>query len=303
MNRPAISVLMPVYNSEKFLTDAIQSILSQTFSDFEFLIIDDGSTDDSLSICEKFAQLDNRIRLKNRPNTGYVVALNEMLKEAKGTYIARMDSDDISLPDRLQTQFEFMENNPEVVCLGGFYWLVDHLGRKLSQIIQPEDDKTIQEIALSGISPMVHPTVMIRKADLMKAGFYDQKVEYIEDLDLFLRLGEIGKLANLPIPVLHYREHPHSASSKNQELQLERTQIVIDNACDRRGLPRKKLAIPRNRFGYDRNSKVQMFLRNGWMTFNNKDRKTSAEYAFKALGLAPWNIQAWKLLYAVCFKM
>ena len=115
---PQISVLMPVYNAERFVAEAVQSILSQTFGDFEFIIIDDGSSDGSLEILRRFERADSRIRLSSRPNTGYTVALNEMLAMASGQFVARMDADDVAMPQRLQKQVDYLCAHPNCVVVG-----------------------------------------------------------------------------------------------------------------------------------------------------------------------------------------
>jgi glycosyltransferase involved in cell wall biosynthesis len=124
-SEPAISVLMPVYNTERYVAEAVESILAQTFRNFEFLIIDDGSTDRSLSILKRYAERDPRIYLVSRPNTGYVIALNEMLAMARGEFIARIDADDIALPERFEVQVAYLREHPEVVCLGSKVQFID----------------------------------------------------------------------------------------------------------------------------------------------------------------------------------
>ena len=130
MSIPLVTVLMPVYNAERFLRAAVESILAQTFDDFEFLIIDDGSTDSSLGVLRRFEAQDKRIRIISRPNTGYVIALNEMLLLARGRYIARMDADDISLRERLALQAQVLQSDVEIGAVGssidGFDFLCSH---------------------------------------------------------------------------------------------------------------------------------------------------------------------------------
>ena len=134
MSVPAVSVLMPVYNAQRYVAEAVQSILTQTMGDFEFIIIDDGSTDDSTRILRDWAQRDSRIRLVSRPNTGLCVALNEGLAMANGRYIARMDADDISLPQRFALQLEYLKTHEKLVCIGGSFLLIDAAGRMLTRL-------------------------------------------------------------------------------------------------------------------------------------------------------------------------
>ena len=209
MNRsPKITVLMPVYNCELFIKEAIESILNQTYSDFEFLIIDDASTDQTISIIKKFS--DPRIQLIEKPlNTGYTNSLNHGLEIARGEYIARMDGDDISLPERLEKQFIFMEANEAVVVCGTLYRIIgtdkicDH----------PSDHDAIKVKLISGCY-IAHPTVMLRSEFIRGYNIqYDVEMEPAEDYDLWSRLVFMGKLANLNEVLFYYRVHENQTSS------------------------------------------------------------------------------------------
>ena len=216
---PVISVIMPVYNAEPYLEEALESILAQTFGDFELILIDDGSTDGSVEILNRYAAVQERIRLIRRPNTGLTKALNECLRLARGEFVARMDADDVCTPDRFEKQVAFMRANPETVLLGGAYDLVDAEGRHLRRVSQPLDDASLQRICLSGLTPICHPLAMMRRGAVLKAGGYDETFLVAQDLDLWLRLGEIGKLANIPTSVLRFRLHESSVSeSKRHEI-------------------------------------------------------------------------------------
>ena len=131
MSSPSVSVCMPVYNTERYVAEAVESILAQTLGDFEFVIIDDGSTDGSRAILEPYAKQDDRIRLISRPNTGIIGARNEALGLAKGELIAVMDSDDVALPERFEVQVAYLREHPEVVCLGSKVQCIDEAGRFL----------------------------------------------------------------------------------------------------------------------------------------------------------------------------
>ena len=143
-NSPLISVVMAVYNGENYLDEAIQSILDQTLTDFEFLILDDGSKDNSLKIIKKYADNDIRLKVIARENRGFAFSLNEMIAVSKGKYIARMDQDDIALSHRFELQIQRLENHPEVAVLGGGCHMIDHKGRYLTTFIHPETNVEIQ---------------------------------------------------------------------------------------------------------------------------------------------------------------
>lgn len=212
---PKISVIMPVYNCALYVHEAIQSILAQSFTDFEFLIIDDASTDDTLKVIKAIS--DPRIRLIEKPkNTGYTHSLNYGITIARGKYIARMDGDDIALPNRLELQYLFMERNLEVVACGTAYRI---LGSD-REVCMPLGHESIRSLLLEHTC-FGHPTVMLRKATLERYQLcYDEGKEPAEDYDLWVKLSRIGKLANLDEVLLEYRVHEVQVSKARREQQL-----------------------------------------------------------------------------------
>lgn len=287
---------MPVYNAERYVAQAVESILAQTYSRFEFLIIDDGSSDRSLSILQRYARQDARIRLISRPNTGYVIALNEMLSLAQGEFIARMDADDVALPNRFQRQVDFMQQHPEVVCVGSWHTLIDHRGRLLTCLELPQQDSEIQREALAGHGSICHPCALIRRSVLSTLGGYNPELMPAEDLDLWLRLGEVGQLANIPEPLLHYRLHPHSISETAGNLQRQQARTACERAWQRRGMEGTFEANSLWRPGTSRSSRHQFMLQYGWWAFNSQQRRTAAIYGLKAIALLPWRREGWTLL-------
>ncbi len=209
---PLVSVIMPVYNAEKYLREAIESILNQTFTDFEFLIFNDGSTDSSLEIINSYK--DERIILAyNDKNTGYVQHLNEGIKRAKGKYIARMDADDIALPKRFEKQVAFLEKNPVYILCGS---RIRCFGEVEEQVTLPIEDEEIR-LKMLYITPFAHPSVMIRKSVLVdNALLYDDSVMPAEDHDLWVRLSQFGKLHNLQENLLLYRTHKQNISNQSR---------------------------------------------------------------------------------------
>ncbi len=215
---PPISVVMPVYNSAEFVAEAIESILSQTFRDFEFIIIDDGSTDESGAILRDYAARDNRIRYYAQENCGLIASLNRYCPLAKGRYIARMDADDISLPTRLEKQFRFLENHPEIGILGARIQDVDRFLTVRGTWPVPCDPAVIQWFLMFG-NCMAHPSVTMRREVLERAGYYRNEAVHVEDYDLWIRASAISNLANLPEVLLHYRIVDESVSSRNLSRQ------------------------------------------------------------------------------------
>lgn len=302
MTSPLLSVLMPVYNAERYVAQAVESILNQTFRDFEFLIIDDGSTDRSLSILKRYAAQDARICLVSRSNAGYVSALNEMLGQSRGKYIARMDADDVALPDRFQHQISFLEQHPGVVCVGGAFELIDHKGRFLIALKIGTTDAEIQQAALAGHGSICHPTAVMRRSALLKIGGYDESLMPAEDVDLWLKLGEVGQLANLEKPVLRYRLHPHSVSAQASLFQREQARRACEFAWKRRNVQCEFEAANPWRPGKDAQSRFEFMLRYGWWALNSGERYTAVIYGIKAILVMPHRTEGWKLLACVLLK-
>lgn len=299
---PLISVIMPVYNAERYVAQAIESILTQTFTNFEFLITDDGSTDRSLPILQTYAARDRRICLTHSPNQGVSRTRNQMLTVARGDLIAVMDADDIALPERFARQVEFLQHHPEVVCVGASHELIDAAGRLLTTLILPEQDADIQREALAGHGSICHPCAMIRREALVQIGGYDESFLSAHDLDVWLKLGEIGKLANLPHPLLKYRIHPKSVSGRDQQLQRDEARRASEAAWQRRGIEGEFKAADYWREGKDRQSRYFFAMQYGWWAFNSRQRQTALIYGLKAIAALPFKLEGWKLFACAAFK-
>ena len=237
MERPLISVLMPVYNSEKYLSQAIESILQQTYVNFEFLIFDDGSTDQSQDVISFYAAKDKRIKpFYNRENLGYVVHLNQGILISKGNFIARMDSDDISSPDRLYQQVHFLQKNPDTAVVGSSTLIINELGQELEVSVRHPSRKALFWQSFF-TNPLAHPTVMFRKSVIVQSGLYDPAKLPAEDLDLWTRVLKVSSISNIEKPLLKYRQHPHSISRIKGETQetesIKTTQAHWLHFCNR----------------------------------------------------------------------
>jgi hypothetical protein len=300
---PLLSVLMPVYNAAPYIEKAVDSILSQDFRDFEFVIVNDGSTDDSLQILERYRGLDRRIVLINRPNAGMVAALNHGASASRGQYIARMDADDVSTPGRLQSQIAYLTNAQDVVCLSGNFEYMDSKGRPLTVIRLPDNPREIERLALAGHPPLCHGCAMMRRDALMAIGGYDASLWPAEDVDLYLRLMEIGRLANLQQVLLRVRLHGKSIGARTREIQATRARQAAINALARRGIASASLDnFPPWRPGKDRDSQFGFALRCGWWAFNSGYRRTALIYALKALVKRPFGADGWILLICTFTK-
>ncbi|MDR3606950.1 MAG: glycosyltransferase family 2 protein [Oligoflexia bacterium] len=225
---PRVSVLLPVYNAAAYLAEAIQSILDQTFTDFELILINDGSTDGSVEIIHSFK--DPRIRLIDLPkNGGLIAALNRGIAESKGEYIARMDADDISLPHRFARQVEFLDRFPKVSVCGTHFEVF--FGSNPFVMKHPADPQDVRDELLFTGCVLGHPTVMIRKADLVALGArYEERFKNAEDYGLWATLSSQTQLANIPEVLLKYREHQQQVSrvhSASQEMATREIKVLL----------------------------------------------------------------------------
>jgi len=211
---PAVSVLMPVHNAGRFLAPALDSILAQTFSDFELIAIDDGSTDDSGKVLTEFAARDGRIRVFTQENRGIVATLNRALELARAPLIARMDADDLSRPDRFAKQAAYLREHPDVAVLSGAMDVIDESGAHLRVAAFPTDPDAVARELLHR-SCVCHPAVMARANALRSVGGYRANARHAEDYDLWLRITEAGRVANLPDVLLSYRVHPQAISARH----------------------------------------------------------------------------------------
>jgi len=202
---PKVSVVMPVFNAEDFVATALTSVLSQTFSDFEFVIVDDGSTDASCDIVN--AHSDPRIVFVRQEHHGIAAALNRGLELATGELVARQDADDVSLPERFACQVDFLDVNPDVAVLGTAAALIDEHGRLFSTAIPFLRHERIVAELLRGVCPVVHGAVMMRRESVLRAGRYRPIFGEAQDVELWLRMSSRYRLANLPKILYHFRKH------------------------------------------------------------------------------------------------
>lgn len=237
MNAPAVSVLISVYNAERYLREAMDSVLAQTFGDFECVVIDDGSRDGSLAILREYESRDGRLRLISRPNKGLTVSLNEGLAACRGEFVARMDADDVCLPERFEKQVAFLRADADVVVVGASVELVDPYGVHIGLVNYPTDHAAIDTRLLKGEGGVLpHPATMLRLSAVRAVGGYREQFNNSEDLDLWLRLAEAGRVANLSDVLLKYRRDLGSVSHTKRDNQLRMKGTILNEAFARRGL-------------------------------------------------------------------
>ena len=223
-NKPKISVIMSAYNTEKYIAEAIESILNQTLRDFELIIINDASTDNTLDIIKKYTKKDKRIKVISlKKNVGAAEARNMGLKIANGKYIAIMDSDDISLPERFRIQYNYLEKNKNIFLLAGGFYHINTSGEVINQESKRYNSKQIKEILIKR-NVLHNPTLMFRNEDNI---FYREKFVPAEDYDLLLRLLSNNKnMYLLPDILIKYRVHPSSYTSSSGALQSSNMSIA-----------------------------------------------------------------------------
>ena len=237
MDRPKISVIMSVYNGEKYLREAIESILNQTFRDFEFIIINDGSTDKTSEILSSYN--DPRIVIiNNKRNIGLTKSLNKGLKMVKGEYIARQDADDVSLPERLERMVNFLDMNRDVGLLGSSFVIIDEKGNKLKSCKFATENKEIKKRLLSGNH---FGSEIFRKTSLEKVGFYREEFKYAQDYDLALRISEKYKVGNLSFPFYKCRINFQSISVAKNFEQNKYAEFAKELAGERRKYGKDRL--------------------------------------------------------------
>jgi len=227
-----VSIVMPVYNREKYLPKAIESILTQTFEDFEFLIINDGSTDGTSEILSRYR--DPRMRIiENRENIGLTKSLNRGLEESRGRYVARQDADDISNASRIEKQVRAFEEDPALGLVGSFFNIIDEWDRTLRTVIVPIEDKEIRGSILDH-NPFCHGSTMFRKEAIQKVGGYREFFKYAQDYDLWLRVSEHYRVGNIGEVLYGWRKDKDSISDRKRIEQYQYAMVAITQAAIRR---------------------------------------------------------------------
>ncbi|MBY9080281.1 glycosyltransferase [Paenibacillus sp. HN-1] len=225
-----VSVLLPAYNTSQYIEEAIYSLLQQTYQDFEIIAIDDGSTDGTLDKIRAFG--DSRIRVIAHPvNLGLVNTLNEGLSLCRGEYIARMDGDDYCMPQRLERQVAFMDANPHIGVVGSQAVLLG-LDQVTDKPLHHEEIRCWQLFHCT----LIHPTVMLRKSVLEANGIQYLYYPHAEDYEIWNRLADVTRLANLPDLLLYYRQHPGQVSNQYQGVQAVTAELIRRNQLRRLGI-------------------------------------------------------------------
>ncbi len=280
---------MSVYNSEKYLEKAIESILNQTYTNFEFLIIDDGSTGSISDILHKYG--DPRIRLvKNENNLGLTKSLNKGLALANGEYIARMDADDISLPKRFEKQVSFLIKNPDIALVGTSNYIIDSQGTEIGSRIVPA---SVDFNDLLKENPFNHGSIMVKKSVLISMGGYNEFFRYAQDYELWLRIAKLYPVRNLIEPLYKQRVHTENIGHVNTEeavlyrifavkLNNENAEKKTIDLIKNNGIKSLIPNLTKNETIFYYDSIADMYIRNG-------DNEKGKEQYMKIFHLSPFN--------------
>ncbi len=290
---PKVSVVMPVYKAERYLAQAVDSILAQSFPDFELLAVNDGSPDGSGGMLESYSARDSRVKQIHRENGGVTAALQTGIAAAQGLYIARMDSDDIALPERFARQVAYLDAHPDIAALGTQFLLIDPDGRPLKQMELPLDHAAIDARLVSeqGLA-LCHPSVMMRADVLAQLGGYDTRFPKAQDIELFLRMGEVGRLANLPEVLMEYRQHPDSIGYADRSGQAHLAWRAGKEAAARRGLP---FDAPEPTGRSHAQGRADIWRKWGWWALSAGHVATARHYGRRAVLDGPFNKENWRL--------
>ena len=297
---PLVSVVVPVFNTERYVADTIDAILKQTFTDFELIVIDDGSTDGSPEILRDIASKDSRIRLTVRENRGIVRTRNELLAQCRGKYMAVNDSDDLSMPDRLEKQVAYLESHPDCVLVGSRVMLMDPFGSPVCVSGQKLDhDEIDQELLTNGGGWALVQSAVMTRVDVARqiGGYRGEEHNLAEDHDLFVRLAEVGKVANLPEPLVWYRRHhtslTHTLYQAKKQKHVQVKEWILKGAFERRGL---KMPETWTFDPWRPTPREEQSRQWGWAALRNGNVAIARKHAKDALRHSPLSFESWKLL-------
>ncbi len=303
MPAPKISVLMPVYQCESYVEEACNSILRQSFSDFEFIVLNDGSTDRSTEIIETVARRDPRVKQIQRENQGLINTRNELMAAATAPLIAWMDADDLAHPDRLRRQFERFQQSADLVCLGTIVLEIDPEGMPLGIYRFPPTHEEIMDGMKSG-GAMRFPTTMMKTEVARKVGGFREPFQMGEDFDLFLRLSEVGRLENLQEVLLDYRQHTTNTSRRLRHRWPTYRETILQLAEERKsGRDRLQLGLPLDlRFpAPPEAADLEWVARIEWahQAMRSGHMPTARKHALRAARKHPLSRRTWMLLLRV----
>jgi glycosyltransferase involved in cell wall biosynthesis len=297
-NEPVVSVVIPLYNAAAYVAQAVRSVLDQTFGDFELIVIDDGSTDGSAEVVERATKGDSRLKLIRQANAGVSTASNRGTELARGKFLARVDSDDICLPHRLQKQVDYLMEHPDCVAVGSRVMFIDEEGLPLFEmpgigLSHEEIDRGLLAVEWT----ILQPATIFRTQALRAVGGYRTDLHIHEDHDLFLKLAEIGKLANVDEILFQYRQRRNSAVTTFADRHVKSFQSVFEEAWRRRGLLGKRempAIAPHPEY---RERLLNQHRLWAWKSLEAGNIGSARKYARAGLRMSPFSIDSWRLMY------
>ncbi len=296
MYEAKITVLMPCFNAENFISDAIQSVLCQTFTEFELLIINDGSTDHTIDLVKSFD--DKRIIILEQENQGVAVALNFGLKYARAPYIARFDADDICFTDRLEKQYEFMSSNPECIVVGSGAEYIDNSGNYIFTHFPLVNSHEEIQLLPYNICPFIHASVMYKKDPIKKIG-YNINAHSFEDHLLWLQIKHLGKMYNMPEPLINVRLNPGSFTmderKRSREFRRIKNKALIEETINKEEGDRLLAIISHQNKSKDKEGAYYSLLAKKFL-WNNYDPMKARFNMKKAITLNAFDIKDYMLL-------
>ncbi len=296
---PLVSVVMPVFNAAPYLDEAIESILQQTFSKFELIIINDGSTDSSFEMLQKWEKADQRIRLFDQQNQGRSMTRNRGLLVATTDFVAMMDADDISVSNRLEVCYDYLKNNPNVVAVSGKCECMCMHGIPVHVSSVPLGHNEIEQSLLQDNgNDFAQGASMMHKKIALAVGGYNREYEMGEDADLFLRMALKGELVNLPKILLRYRQHPRSITNLADKKLIANCIKRLEGSWADRGLTLD------NDFEHwlennPEKKEYQSLLSWGWNALGKGRVDISRRYAKKLILFEPFNREVWRFIFCV----
>lgn len=289
---PKVSVVIAAFNAERFLAPALDSLLAQTLVDFELIVVDDGSRDRTFQIIKQYQARDARVQGIQIAHGGIVDAVNAGLDAARCELIARADADDLHMPDRLQKQFDYLQAHPEVVAVGSRMQVIEPYGSPLYVTAHKPTHEEIEAEFFRGSGwSLPQPAAMLRKSVALKVGGYRRDYPYSEDFDLFLRMAEVGRLANLPDVLVQYRLHTASCNWNYDRTQMINKPKLLAEAYRRRGLE-----MPVDlKFGASwQLPKARQYSYWLWSALKDKNVRGARRHAWSLLKSAPLSRLSWR---------
>jgi glycosyltransferase involved in cell wall biosynthesis len=300
MAAPLVSILVPCYNTARYLGETIDSILAQTMRDFELILINDGSSDDTESVLKKYEHSDSRVRSRSRANRGLVETRNELVEMARGQYLAWHDSDDLMTPQRLELQVRRFADEPALAWLGGATALIDPVGLPIHIHRFPTDHESILRMMEREMACYFGSTLMRREL-VVRAGGFRHPFAICEDFDLCLRMADLGRVGNLPDVVFYYRQHMASTCNSGRGRFDAYVKLVQALARERRGGGSDRLQrgepviVEFDDLPSEHKNRVETHSRWAWWALRAGHVKTARKYALQTMRDAPLNKESWKL--------